>query len=97
LRTNKDVIRFDIAMDNITVVGILQCGGNLVDVLDNNVKRKPLAFMSGKRSVGRILQNEERYVFLDIEIVELHDIRMMQDCRSFGLLLELLLIYIRKL
>src|SRR5579884_612650 len=76
--TNQNIFRLDIAMNDFLLVGILQSGGKLHDIIDNRIEGQACATRIAltHRSIGRVIHLQLMYNALDAKYKHAHDIRM---------------------
>src|SRR5579863_2882804 len=76
--TQQEIIRFDVAVDQFAVVGVLQGGSNLAGVGHDDVEGQALAPGLAQRATSGIIHDEKRDIVLNTEILKRHDIGMLQ-------------------
>ena len=88
LAAQQEVFRLDITMDELLVVSILQGGGNLLHIRNENFDRHlcPTWMMLAQGSIGRVFHDQKRDSTIDTEVQHSHNIGMdeMRDSASLA-------------
>jgi hypothetical protein len=84
--SNQHIVRFDVTMQDILIMGILQSRSKLFEVLCHGSERDlaPFGVVCPKRSTRGVIQDEKRCSLLDIKVEQAHDVRMPQSLCSLG-------------
>jgi hypothetical protein len=87
LSSHEQVLRFDVAVDEVLVVRILQGGGGLLDIAQDGGegKRHSLGMPLAYGSIGRVVHHQIGGFSFDPEVEDAHDVWVHQASDGTGL------------
>lgn len=92
ITVQQHILRFDIAMDQFSVMGMLERCRHLLDVGDHLVKRNHTStrMRLAQRPFGNIVHHEKRRGSLDSEVEDAHNMQVLELRDDLRLAEELL-------
>src|SRR5579885_1339156 len=91
-RPDQHIVRLDIAVNNLAVMGVLESLRYLLDVGDSPVQLYllPARMPTAQRATGGIIHDQERNAFVQRKIQYPHNMRMNQRDDGLSLIMKLL-------